>query len=107
MKRRGHAIREPRAADPDVDWRTERDAGLRLGQRIEDASRSSRVLASLSDAAEKAHGRAGPITAARCHAALRHAAARGKSSRGTSSAASAARDGVRKLRATPLTAITP
>jgi alcohol-forming fatty acyl-CoA reductase len=48
----------------DVDWRTERDAGMRLGQRIEDDSRSARVLAKLSDAAEKAHGRAGPITAA-------------------------------------------
>ena len=61
-RRRG-AVPE-RSVAHDVDWRTERDAGLRVGQRIEDDSRSATVLAELSDAAEKAHGRAGPITAA-------------------------------------------
>jgi fatty acyl-CoA reductase len=52
------------AVDHDVDWRTERDAGLRLAQQIEDDSRRSAVLTELSALAEKEHGRAGPITTA-------------------------------------------
>ncbi len=61
-RRRG-AVPE-RSVAHDVDWRTERDAGLRLAQQIEDDSRRSKALARFADAAEREHGRAGPITAA-------------------------------------------
>jgi HAD superfamily hydrolase (TIGR01490 family) len=61
-RRRG-AVPE-RSVAHDVDWRTERDAGLRLAQRIEDDSRQPALLAELSAAAEREHGRAGPMTTA-------------------------------------------
>ena len=61
-RRRG-AVPE-RSVAHDVDWRTERDAGLRLAQQIEDDSRRGDVLKTLSAEAEREHGRAGPITAA-------------------------------------------
>jgi nucleoside-diphosphate-sugar epimerase len=61
-RRRG-AVPE-RSVTHDVDWRTERDAGLRLAQQIEDDSRRGHVLRKLSGEAEAEHGRAGPITAA-------------------------------------------
>ncbi len=61
-RRRG-AVPE-RSVTHDVDWRVERDAGLRLAQQIEDDSRRPEVLSRLSAEAEREHGRAGPITAA-------------------------------------------
>jgi fatty acyl-CoA reductase len=53
-----------RSVAHDVDWRTERDAGLRLAQRIEDDSRQPALLTELSAAAKREHGRAGPMTTA-------------------------------------------
>jgi HAD superfamily hydrolase (TIGR01490 family) len=47
-----------------VDWREEAEAGRRLALRIEDGSRSPRVLKQLFGQAEREHGRAGPLTAA-------------------------------------------
>ena len=51
--------------DHEVDWRTETAAGLRLAEKVEDGSRSARVLQRLNREAEREHGRAGPITTAR------------------------------------------
>jgi fatty acyl-CoA reductase len=53
-----------RSVAHDVDWRTERDAGLRLAARIEDDSRQPALLSELSAAAKREHGRAGPMTTA-------------------------------------------
>jgi alcohol-forming fatty acyl-CoA reductase len=53
-----------RSVAHDVDWRTERDAGLRLAARIEDDSRQPARLLELSAAAKREHGRAGPMTTA-------------------------------------------
>jgi alcohol-forming fatty acyl-CoA reductase len=61
-RRRG-AVPE-RSVAHDVDWRTERDAGLRRAAQAEDDSRRPEVLARLLARAEAEHGRAGPITAA-------------------------------------------
>ncbi len=61
-RRRG-AVPE-RSVQHDVDWRTERDAGIRLAEQIEDDSRRGDVLDRLSTEAEREHGRAGPITTA-------------------------------------------
>ncbi|MGL4174036.1 MAG: HAD-IB family hydrolase [Actinomycetota bacterium] len=61
-RRRG-AVPEAAVAH-DVDWRVERDAGLRIAERIEDDSRQATVLDRLATAAEQEHGRAGPITSA-------------------------------------------
>ena len=61
-RRRG-AVPE-RRVEHDVDWRVERDAADRQALRIEDDSRQPGHLASLGAAAEREHGRAGPITTA-------------------------------------------
>lgn len=61
-RRRG-AVPE-RSVDHDVDWRVERDAGLRMAGRIEDDSREPELLTRLSREAAREHGRAGPITVA-------------------------------------------
>ncbi|GAB3673318.1 HAD-IB family hydrolase [Angustibacter aerolatus] len=61
--RRRNAVPEASVAH-DVDWRAERDAGLRLAQRIEDDSRQPEVLTRLTAAAQREHGRSGPITVA-------------------------------------------
>lgn len=61
-RRRG-AVPEASVAH-DVDWRVERDAGLRLAQQIEDDSRRPDMLSKFSTQADREHGRAGPITAA-------------------------------------------
>jgi hypothetical protein len=53
-----------RRVEHDVDWRVERDAADRQALRIEDDSRQPGHLASLGAAAEREHGRAGPITTA-------------------------------------------
>jgi fatty acyl-CoA reductase len=50
--------------DHTVDWRAEAAAGRRLAERIEDGSRSPKVLEKLLAQAERDHGRAGPLTAA-------------------------------------------
>jgi fatty acyl-CoA reductase len=50
--------------DHTVDWRAEAAAGARLAERIEDGSRSPKVLEKLFTQAERDHGRAGPLTAA-------------------------------------------
>ncbi|HEX8498909.1 MAG TPA: SDR family oxidoreductase, partial [Actinomycetales bacterium] len=61
-RRRG-AVPE-RSVEHDVDWRVEQAAGVRLAQRLEDDSRSPERLSGFSAAADREHGRAGPITSA-------------------------------------------
>ncbi len=61
-KRRG-AIPETRV-DHEVDWRAELAASHRLTEQIEDDSRRGPILKRLAAAADREHGRAGPITAA-------------------------------------------
>ncbi|WP_432572958.1 SDR family oxidoreductase [Kineococcus sp. SYSU DK005] len=61
-RRRG-AVPE-RAVDHEVDWRTELQHGLRLAERIEEDSRLDAQLREFLRAAERDHGRAGPLTVA-------------------------------------------
>lgn len=61
-RRRGSVPERP--VEHDVDWRVERDAGVRMAQRVEDDSREPALLVQLSEQAEREHGRAGPITSA-------------------------------------------
>ena len=61
-RRRG-AIPET-SVEHSVDWQVEADSASRVHQRLEDSSRLPAVLAPLAKAAEKVHGRAGPLTAA-------------------------------------------
>jgi alcohol-forming fatty acyl-CoA reductase len=61
-RRRGPVPEGP--VDHTVDWRQEAEAGRRLAERIEDGSRSPKVLERLLAQAEREHGRAGPLTAA-------------------------------------------
>ena len=61
-RRRG-AVPE-RAVDHSVDWRTETEAGLRLAARIEEDSRLDAQLRRFLRAAERDHGRAGPLSVA-------------------------------------------
>jgi fatty acyl-CoA reductase len=61
-RRRGPVPEGP--VDHTVDWRAEAEAGGRMAQRIEDGSRSPKVLERLLTQSEREHGRAGPLTAA-------------------------------------------
>jgi fatty acyl-CoA reductase len=61
-RRRGPVPEGP--VDHTVDWRQEAEAGRRLAERIEDGSRSPKVLERLFAQSEREHGRAGPMTAA-------------------------------------------
>ncbi|GAA4981114.1 SDR family oxidoreductase [Kineococcus glutinatus] len=61
-RRRG-AVPE-RAVDHTVDWRTEAAAGQRVAARIEEDSRTEEHLRRFLREAERAHGHAGPLTAA-------------------------------------------
>ena len=61
-RRRG-AVPE-RAVEHRVDWRTETAAGLRLAARIEEDSRLEVQLRTFLRAAERDHGRAGPLSVA-------------------------------------------
>ncbi|WP_432520146.1 SDR family oxidoreductase [Kineococcus sp. SYSU DK006] len=61
-RRRG-AVPE-RAVDHTVDWRAETAAGMRLAERIEEDSRLDAQLRRFLRAAERDHGRAGPLTVA-------------------------------------------
>ncbi|MGI4896296.1 MAG: SDR family oxidoreductase [Janthinobacterium lividum] len=61
-RRRG-AVPE-RAIDHSADWRTETEAGMRLAARIEEDSRLEGQLRRFLRAAERDHGRAGPLSVA-------------------------------------------
>lgn len=61
-RRRG-AVPE-RAVEHQVDWRTETESGLRLAARIEEDSRLEGRLKEFLRAAERDHGRAGPLSVA-------------------------------------------
>lgn len=61
-RRRG-AIPE-RSVEHDADWRVEAEHGIRMRERVEDASRTTAVLSKLRGKATREHGRAGPITVA-------------------------------------------
>ena len=61
-RRRGEVPEAP--VDHTVDWRVEAEAGQRIAARIEDSSRTGPALARFLAAAERDHGRAGPITSA-------------------------------------------
>ncbi|MEZ0165964.1 SDR family oxidoreductase [Kineococcus sp. LSe6-4] len=61
-RRRG-AVPE-RAVEHRVDWRTETESGLRLAARIEEDSRLEGRLKEFLRAAERDHGRAGPLSVA-------------------------------------------
>jgi len=61
-RRRG-AVPE-RAVDHHVDWRSETESGMRLAARIEEDSRLEGRLKEFLRAAERDHGRAGPLSVA-------------------------------------------
>ncbi|PRY16799.1 SDR family oxidoreductase [Kineococcus rhizosphaerae] len=61
-RRRG-AVPE-RAVEHSVDWRSETESGLRLAARIEEDSRLEERLKGFLRAAERDHGRAGPLSVA-------------------------------------------